>query len=279
MSARRLVLAALAATLLPGCALLSGAFRPPELDFEKVRFKALSFKALQADLVFSITNPNAIGAQMDGYAMRFVVDGVTLLDGRVDRALDLRGGARSTLILPVKIKWKDLAARLARGGGVPDSLPFEAGGSLRFNTPVGPLDLPFETDGKIPVVKPPSVSPAGIRVVSASLTGARIAVDLNVSSPTGRALSVLGFSPVVTLNGKKVATAQLSKAVKVKGRKKTKRTLTLDLSLARVGGAVARLLAGGGPLQVGLAGETTVDTGFGKIPYSFDVSKRLALGR
>jgi len=269
----------LAAVLLPGCAILSSAFRPPELDFQTARFKALSFSALQADLVFSVANPNPLGAQMDGYAMRFVVDGVTVLDGRVDQALDLRGGARSNLILPVKIKWKDLAARLTRGGGVPNALPFEASGSLRFNTPIGPLDLPFETDGHIPVVKPPTVTPAGIRVVSASLTGARVAVDLDVQSPTGRAMSVLGFSPAITLNGSKVATANLGKEVAVKGSKKTRRTLNVDLSIASLGGTLARVLTGGGRLTVGLAGDAKVDTGYGKVPYSFDVSKSLSLSR
>ena len=278
MTARTTGLSAALALSLFGCASLLGLFQEPDIDFETVRFKAASFEALKADLVFSVKNPNAVGVKLDGYALRFAVDGLTLLDGRVDQALDLRAGKTAELVLPVTIKWKELAARIARGGGVPDSLPWSAAGSMHWETPIGPLDLPFAADGAVPVIKPPSIAPVGIRLLSAGLTGAKVAIDLDVGSPSGRTLGLLGFAPQVTLNGRRVAGAKLDD-VQVSGRDAVRRTLTLDLSLASAGSALAGVLTGGGRIDVALKGDSKVDTGFGKLPWSFDVKRGLDLRR
>jgi len=278
MTPRSTLLLALVTLPVAGCASLLGLFQKPEVDFDTARFKAVSFDSLKTDLVFSVKNPNAVGVKMDGYAMKFVVDGLTLLDGNVDKALDLRGGQTTELVLPVAIKWKELAARLARGGGIPDALPYSAAGSLSWNTPIGPISIPFDVDGELPVIKPPSIMPSGIRLLSAGLTGAKVAIDFDVKSTTGRALGVLGFAPKVTLNGRQVASAKLDD-VRIKDKKAVKKTLTLDLSLASVGTALAGVLTGGGNVSVGLKGGAKIDTGFGKLPWSFDVKKGLSLRR
>ena len=272
-----LLLPVLAAT--PSCALLQQVVRAPTVEFRDVTFVAADWESLRADLHFDLHNPNSVGVKLDGYAMKFIVDGLTLLDGDVPQALDMRGGATTDLVLPVKVKWAELGAKLMGGGRVPDQLAFVAAGDMKFNTPIGLLAIPFSKSGHIPVIKPPSVLPTGVRVQSASLTSVKLAVDFDVSNSTAKAMSLANFDHGVKLNGLSVLQGALDKPVKVAGRKSARQSLVIDLSLAKVAGALGSVLMSGGKIDVALAGSAHVDTGYGKLPWSYNASKSLNLAR
>ena len=53
----------------------------------------------------------------------------------------------------------------------------------------------------------------------------------------------------------------------------------MNLSLAKVAGALGSVLLRGGKLDVALAGGAKVDTGYGKLPWSYSASKSLNLAR
>jgi LEA14-like dessication related protein len=271
-------LAAISLMTLASCALLAGAFKPPEVSFDLARFRAADFSKLGVDLIFDITNPNALGAAVDSYDLKFVVDGLTLLDGTVQEGLDLSGNTTSKMVLPATVKWAELASRITKGG-VPDDLPWSASGELRFDTPIGPLGIPFGVSGKLPVVKPPAIKPLALRVTRASLTQVSLAFDFEVENKTGHRVSLSSLSHRLRLQGREVAKGTLSKAVKVGARGTAKQTLGVDLSLASVGSAIASALVGGGSLDVRLSGKTSVDTGYGKVPWNFDARKSLGVRR
>ena len=262
------------------CALLQQVVQAPTATFRDAKFVAADWDSLRADLHFDLHNPNSVGLKLDGYAMKFAVDGLTLLDGEVAQELDMRGGATTDLVLPVKIRWAELASKiLGEGGSTPGKLPYSAAGELHFNTPIGPMEIPFSKRGEIPVIKPPSVVPAGIRVRSASLTSVKLAVDFDISNTAAKAMSLAGFDHGLSLNGVNVLNGGLDKQVRVAGGKASRQSLLVDLSLARVAGALGSVIMRGGALEVALAGGAQVDTGYGKIPWSYDAKKSLTLVR
>jgi LEA14-like dessication related protein len=264
---------------LTSCAFLQQVVQPPTVSFNNASFRAADWESLQVDLHFDLHNPNSVGVRLSGYAMKFAVEGLTLLDGEVNKPLDLRGGATTDLVLPVKIKWKELGAKLLDSGSVPDSLAYTASGDMKFNTPIGLLAIPFSKKGKIPVIKPPRVRPVGIRVQKASLTSVKLAIDFEISNGTAKAMSLAGFDHSLKLNGLSVLQGSIAKPVKVEGGKKSRQSLVVNLSMAKVAGALGSVLMSGGNLTVALAGKAKVDTGFGKIPWTYNASKSLSLAR
>jgi len=265
------------ACLLGGCATLRGAIKKPTMKFQAARFSAADFKALKMNLVFDVHNPNPIGMKLDGYAMKLVVDGVTLLDGEVDHALDLRGGKTAQLVLPVTLVWTELIERVTSGRGLPDDLPFTAAGSASVDSPIGALTLPFNVESTIPVVKPPLVLPTGVRVTKASLSQVELEVDLDVQNTGSRTIGIEGFSPAITLAGKPIVKGGLSESLKIEGKQKATKSFKVGLSPTAVGMSLFRALTGGGKVDIGIKGDARIDTGFGVIPMSFHKTKSLSI--
>jgi LEA14-like dessication related protein len=266
-----------ASILLGGCATLKGAIKKPTMKFNAARFAAADFKALQMDLLFDLHNPNPIGMKLDGYAMKLVVDGVTLLDGEVDHALDLRGGKTAQLVLPVTLVWSELIERVTSGRGLPDDLPFAASGAASVDSPIGRLSLPFSVESTIPVVKPPLVVPSGVRLTRASLSQVELEIDLDVKNTGSRVIGVEGFAPSITLGGKPVVKGALGESLRVEGKKTAKRSFKVGLSPTAVGMSLFRAITGGGMVDIGINGAAKIDTGFGKIPMSFSKTSSLRI--
>jgi len=277
----RLVFLALALSLLSGCAALQQFVQPPEARFETARFRAADFEKLGVDLDFRITNPNALGARIEGYSIRFVVDGLTLLDGDVNKPLDLSGGASTTLTLPATVRWDELAAKIgdvASGEPLPDDVPWSAKGSFAVETIIGKLNIPFDVGGKLPVVAPPLVVPASIAVTSAGPMGVELAIGVDVTNPTGRSMQVAQLEHSLTLDGRALAVGGVLADGPVGAHKTERRTLTLSLSTIEAGLALISALTSGRRVQVGYAGKLDVNTGFGTIPFRFDVADGIRVG-
>jgi LEA14-like dessication related protein len=257
-----------------GCATLGQYVKAPELSFDRAEFVAASFQDIRVDLVFDLHNPNPIGLKLDGYAMKFVIDGLTLIDGVVDQELDMRGGKTTKLVIPAKLAWTEVFAKVT-GGFSKDEMPFQAAGDARVNTPVGQIKLPYDVKGALPVIKPPKILPTDLRVGKASLSGVSLEIDLAVDNPMSRAIGVIGFAPKVTLADQVIATAKLSDTMKVGAKSKGVHTMKVNLSSADVGMALIKALTGSSKVKVGVSGGATIDTGIGKIPLSFNESKSL----
>lgn len=269
MLARALRLAALVtlATLVGSCAALQGAVKKPKVNFQTARFSAADFETLKMDLVFNVSNPNPIGVKMAGYSMNLKLDEITLLDGDVNEALDLRPNQQTQLVLPAVIRWKEIIAQITKGIG--DEIPYSVGGTVRFDTPLGRVGIPMKAQGNVPVVKPPLVIPADLKVVKSSLSAVELQLALDVTNPTARAMNILGFSNAVTIAGRKVVDSTLDEALAVTKKGTTRRNINIRLGVADVGMALLSAITGGRSLDIGVAGGATIDTGFGKIPWSY----------
>lgn len=265
--------------LTTGCSTLQQVLQPPTVRFDRAAFRAASFDALNVDLVFNVTNPNLLGAQLDGYAIDFRVDGLTLLDGRVDQRVDLGGGATTQLVLPVSVRWEEIAGKVAdwSSSQVPDTVPWSARGSVAAVTPIGTFDLPFDVGGELPVIVPPAVAPIALRVLNANPLSPRLAVDVAVTNPSGHAFGLRRLDQRLTLQGRDVVSSRIAEDLPVAARSTETRTVEFGVDALDLATALFALIASGGQAQVGLTGDVQVDTGFGVVPFSFDAADALRL--
>lgn len=264
---------ALSIGLFTSCAALSGIFKKPTLKYDKTQFIAADFDSLKLNIGFKLHNPNAIGLKLDGYALKFAVDGLTLVDGVVAQAVDMRAGSTAQLIIPVTLRWAEIISKIK--GGFNDDLPWKLAGDVRMNSPIGQLKLPYNVDGKLPVIKIPNIFPSGIKIAKASLSGVDLDIEIGMANPNKRAIGIGSFSNAVTLGGAPITTMRLNDTMKVGGGGQQTKSVRVSLSTAQVGmGLIQTLLAGKG-VQVGFAGGASIDTGFGAIPLSFNKTASL----
>lgn len=267
---KRLIVLLLSLALLPSCAVLQQVFQPPQVTFSKAEFKALDFDRLAVDLLFDVTNNNPLGGQLAGYSLKLAVDGVTIVDGDFDQAVDLRPGARTQLVLPAVLPWRELAERIARGEQPPAKLPYTASGSFKVDSVLGRIEVPLSVSGKVPVVLPPLMVPSGARIVSANPLGVELEIDLQVRNPSGHDLKVVSFDHTLSLAGHEVFRGSVPDQLPVKARRTATRQVRLSLSTLEAGAALISAITGGGQVDVRLRGDAKIDTGFGRLPLRFD---------
>lgn len=266
----------LLAVALNGCAIVQQILQPPTVAFSHAEYRAADFEQLGIDLVFSVSNPNPLGARMEGYSIQLVVDGLTLLDGDVDQVVDLSGGATAEIVVPASLKWRELASKLqelAEGEPLPDTVPWSARGDVRFVTPVGELALPFDVGGDAPVIAPPVVTPTGARVAPSGLTSVRMEVDVAVKNMMGRATGLRRLDQQLRIGGAAVVSSRLLDGESIAAHSTEVRTVAFELDALQVGAALVAAIAAGGEVEVALVGDAQVDTGIGVIPFSFNTSE------
>jgi hypothetical protein len=273
---------ALALVCLTGCATLKelaadAGIKAPEVKYDKTTFKAADFEALHCDIAFAVTNPNRVGGHLSGYAMKMVVDGLTIADGTVDEPLDLGAGQTTTFVIPATVKWAEIAKRLQQPGGVPNDLPWHLEGSAKVKVADQDIALPFAVDGTLPVLRPPTITPVALHVMSASMTNVKLGVDLEMKTNGGHPLAIGELLHQIDISGQTVMSGKLAPPGNVPGT--SIRTLTADVSPLSAGVALISALQGSKPVDVHFNGQTTVDTGFGIVPFKVDTTTKLAAAR
>ncbi len=238
------------------------------MKYDKTTFKAADFEALHCDVAFAVTNPNRVGGHLSGYSMKMTVDGVTIADGTVNEPLDLGPGQTTTFIVPATVKWADIAKRLTRPGGIPDDLPWHLEGAANVQVGSTTIALPFNVDGTLPVLRPPTITPVALHVLKASMTNVQIGIDLEMKTNGGHALAIGELMHHVEIGGQTVMSGTLAAPGNVPGM--SVRTLTANLSPLNAGMALFGALQGNKPVDVHFNGQTTIDTGFG-MSYRFKI--------
>lgn len=123
----------------------------PEVDITDV--KLLGTTLTGADLLFEfrVDNPNAVELVLDGIGYELSLNNEHLLDGVRDQRTRIAANGRSTVELPVSIKFQDLyrVIRSFEGRGKPD---YALNADFRFDVPVlGYVTVPVTQRGEIPI--------------------------------------------------------------------------------------------------------------------------------
>lgn len=264
---------------LASCAQLQGlmkgaGIKSPEVTFDNVTYRAADFDALHCDIAFKVHNPNRFGGRLEGYAMKLMVDNLTVADGEVAQPLDLGPDATTTFVIPAVVKWAEVAQLISSKPSIPEELPWTASGKANVKISSQIVALPFNVDGKLPVIRPPSITPIGLHITSASFTKVGVAVDLAMKSTGGHMISIGEMTHELALAGTPILNGAIAAAGPVDAG--TTRTLTAELSPMTVGATLISALTGKKPVDVRLRGQTQVDTGFGMVPFTVDTTKQLA---
>lgn len=130
---------------------LGDVMQQPEVDVTDV--KVLGTTLTGADLLFEfrVDNPNAVALVLDGIGYRLRLNGEPLLDGDRNERTRIAANGRSTIELPLTIKFADVykVIRSFEGRRKPD---YALDADFRFDVPVlGTVTVPVTRKGEIPM--------------------------------------------------------------------------------------------------------------------------------
>jgi LEA14-like dessication related protein len=266
----REILAATTAMLLAGCQLPEGLpsakEAAPKVTFDKLRIDAITFDKVDTTFVLDVANPYPVQIPVKAFTWDLDLAGSSFADGKSSEGLTIGARKTSKVRIPVSAAFRDVIA-VGKATKGQDSVPFHIAGDLSFDTPIGPLTLPYDAKGDFPALRAPKFSPKALRVEKLDLAKqtARLAVDFDVSSENGSSLSFPKFAYGLKLGGKQVASGNASVPAVTDA---ATFTLPVDVNLVQLGTTVANAISKKTDLEVGLTADADVQTPFGLVPLA-----------
>ena len=145
---RKLLIAAIAATTVGGCATLGvGGFREPLVQFSDVKIRSLGLTGGALDIVLSIYNPNGFNLDATRVTYRLMVSDKDLGSGVLDHAFRVRGKDSTFVTIPMDFTYAGLGvagSQLLSSG----SVNYRVLGDITVDTPVGNFTRPYDQRGR-----------------------------------------------------------------------------------------------------------------------------------
>ncbi len=253
--------------LLTGCgADLSGFI--PTVKFTRFEVSALDFEHIDTDFVFTVDNPNPVGAPLDRFGYDLQLMDVSIITGDDPNGLALVAEGSSEIALPVSLDFANIYEAITATRGE-DEVGFGLAGNFGFDTDLGPIDITYDEEGDFPAVRTPEIKLGKLKVNTIGSNSVDFGLDIDVDNDHG---STLGFSDMalkINFAGVQVGTGEVADVGEVEGA--TTRTLNLPFSVNYADAIDAILaLASGDPLKVDLDADVTVATPFGPLPLHID---------
>jgi LEA14-like dessication related protein len=145
---RKLLIAAIAATTMGGCATLGiGGFKEPLVQFSDVKIRGLGLTGGALDIVLSIYNPNGFNLDATRVTYRLMVEDKDLGSGVLDHAFRVKSRDSTFVTIPMDFTYAGLGAagqQLLSSG----SVNYRVIGDITVDTPVGSFTRPYDQRGR-----------------------------------------------------------------------------------------------------------------------------------
>lgn len=245
---KRLVLAALAAATLSGCALLkqflATAFQQPTFNFKSVGLADLSLAGLTLDTVWGLDNPNSVGLSLASIDYALFVEDQQVVSGQPATGLTIPARGSSELHFPANLKFADLVG-VVETFLQKDFATWRAEGGLGLSTPIGVVRVPLSKSGEFEVPKVPQVAFGNPRVTALTLQGATLEFPLQVTNRNSYALPIAGVTGSVAIAGATVGTLSTGDLGAMEGKGTKQLALPLQVNFFSAAGAAVNAIRGG----------------------------------
>jgi LEA14-like dessication related protein len=260
-----------------GCAGLSqfleSAFEKPTLTFQSASLDELGLDGATVRLHYRLDNPNAIGLNVARASYQVELDGQRAVAGQLPTGIAIPAQGSAPLELPVRLRFGDVPG-VARTLHERTEVPYRVTGTLGFDTPIGPIEIPFSHEGKLPVPRMPVVRFESARIESLSFTRVTASVTLAVENPNAFALPAGELSYALTLEGAEVARSSGLGLAAIPANGVAKVKIPVDLSPLGAGAAVISAMRSG-TVEAALDGGAKI----GGFDLPVHLKKRLEVAR
>ncbi len=269
----------------PGCASLKGLgnfVEKPRAQVTKAEVEKLNFEGAQIGVDVKITNPNPVGVSLSGFSYALEVNGESFVTGDFTQGFSIAANGDSTVHVPVAFVYQKLISSIASLAGRNETA-YRIDLKFAFDVPVlGKVEVPVSAEGKIPVVRVPTVRFTALTVKQLTLSGSVVAIRLDLGNPNIFALSLGALDYALSVNGDSWVSARLDRAVTVEPGSGTVIEIPVSLDFASAGRSLFSLLSNASPVDYHFQGSMTVGTSLpllAREALPVDLSGRVAITR
>lgn len=260
-SKRILFIAAASATLLAltSCEVLGDIVSNPTAQVDSIEITGVSINGVEVTLNVEIDNPNPVGLTLDAYDYGLIVEEKDIVTGRREDSVALKANGKSILPIPIELNFDDLAtvgSTLLND----DTVPVGAELGLEVAIPyIGTVRLDVSGTVEVPIIKPPTLLPSGIRVDSIGLNGATIIVLADIKNTNGYGMVISNLIGELTVAGNTWGGIETNETIDVSAHGRESIAFSINLDFGEIGRSAWNLLRGNTKLDVSMTGDMDVD--------------------
>lgn len=252
---KNLLLVLLSAFLISGCSALekSGAWVQPEVTVADQRLVGLNLSKALLEVELEISNPNLYPLALGALDFQLDLQGAKILAGQQPQSNQLAAGQSQRIVLPLEVEFSELASFVTNLSDL-NVLTYTVAGGMTFDIPVaGPLRVPYQTSGEIPIPRMPKFKLAGVQQKRLSLSGAELVLSVELDNPNAFDLLVNKLNYALALNGHAVTAGSLGEQIKIAAAGKSSVDIPVNLSFG-ISSALAfyEMLRAGGDINYAL---------------------------
>lgn len=252
---KNLLLLLLSAFLISGCSALekSGAWVQPEVTVADQRLVGLNLSKALLEVELEISNPNLYPLALGALDFQLDLQGAKILAGQQPQSNQLAAGQSQRIVLPLEVEFSELASFVTNLSDL-NVLTYTVAGGMTFDIPVaGPLRVPYQTSGEIPIPRMPKFKLAGVQQKRLSLSGAELVLSVELDNPNAFDLLVNKLNYALALNGHAVTAGSLGEQIKIAAAGKSSVDIPVNLSFG-ISSALAfyEMLRAGGDINYAL---------------------------
>lgn len=221
---------------LGACTTLQQLVKKPTLEFQGLNMKDMSL--FEGTLVFhySVSNPNPIGIPLDQIAYQVKIDGKNLINGDLDKKINIPGNGKSNIEIPVHIRYLDFFGSIVDFVHK-DVIEYDLSGSIgKFG-----MKIPFQRKGTFPVPELPQISLNRIDIDSISLMGASLVFVLDMVNKNDFPVALDGLDYSIKLGNSKLAIGEARSVNSLKEKGTSTLELPIHLNFLKLGQAAYEL--------------------------------------
>lgn len=217
------------------------AVKLPEARFVQLHLRDVSFEKVTLDFEFSIANPYNLGLTLNGLDYDLDLEGKDFVAGKTNQSLRLEPLKSAPVRLPLTVKFTDFVDNFDSFFSSRETVAYALNAGFGLETPIGPVRVPLNQAGDVPLPKIPDVEMQNVRLRNVGLTGAEVEFSLNVRNRGQFPVQPRGFSYGVKLAGVSVSSRQQALPV-LPANTAQPVTIPLRVDFLRLGAAVVEAI-------------------------------------
>ena len=253
----------------------------PKVKFSGAKISGLSFEAVDLLFELEITNPNPAGIHLVELDYEFLLNNNSFLKGKQEHGLEINARSTDIVQIPLSLNFVDVYNTF-QGLINQDSTTYEISAGLSFNIQIlgAPQQISIRKRGTLPLLKPPKISLASLKLHNLNLTGADLSLNVKLINPNAFEFIVKRMEYDFEINGSQWLSGNSQKNLQISAKDESLLNFPISLNFFQIGRSVVQLLKNNQPLEYRFTGGMDLDSSLpflGAVHLPFDRSGEIRI--
>jgi len=248
-------------SILFNCSLLKDLsnIQKPTVSIDTIHISGLSFNELNLLFDIGIENTNPLSVTLAGMNYEFYLNNQLFIQGSRDSTQIISAGAKSKLEIPLILNFQKIY-QTYQTLKTQDSSDYKIKMGLIFDLPViGRTTLPLTKEGKLPLIKFPSVKLSGLKLKNINLTTASLELEVYLENPNNLNLMLNQIFYELRINGKNWISGDQTQPQKISAKTGQLLKIPFSINFLEIGQTVFQTIKENQNLNYNFSGNLLVE--------------------